>query len=258
MSQRAVAWLRGLEIHSAIGSTSDRLLTLADAGSIDGMVCLAELQTKGRGRRGRTWHTPLGGSLALSAGFNIDRSLADLGGLSLVAGLALIDSLQHLGLGSLALKWPNDLLLGGAKLGGILIELKTAPAGQSATQVIIGIGLNLQLPARVRDAIDQEVTDLSAAGKRIGRNDLAAQVIGNLIDYVQQFETGGFAPMREQYDVHHRMHDRHCEVRIGTRRVHGRVLGVTNFGELEMQTDAGYQVFRGGEVSLRERGRESD
>lgn len=255
LGRRAAGWVRGLEIHTTLGSTSDRLLALAERGPVDGVVCLAELQTKGRGRRGRTWLTPLGGSLALSAGFDIRRRLAELGGLSLVVGLALLDCLRELGCGSLALKWPNDLLLGGAKVGGILIELSATPTQQSVTQAVVGVGINLNLSSRVREAIDQEVTDLAAAGNSVGRNELAARVIGNLVDYIGEFERVGFGPMREQYNVHHWMHNKDCEVRIGTDLVPGRVLGVTDSGELELQTDSGPRKFRGGEVSLRERKR---
>ena len=248
---RAEHWLQGLEVHAAIGSTSDRLLALAEAGSVAGMVCLAELQTSGRGRRGRSWLTPLGGNLALSAGFGLARGLADLGGLSLVVGLALLDALQGLDIEDLAVKWPNDLLLGGAKLGGILIELKTTD--RNATEAIVGVGININLPPRAREAIDQKVTDLAATGRRVARNALAARVIDHLIDYVGEFERAGFAPMRAQYDACHWMHGKECEVRVGDEVVKGTVLGVTDRGELEVQTAAGPQLFRGGEVSLRER-----
>ncbi len=258
MNQRAANWTRSLEIHSAISSTSDRLLVLADRESIDGVVCLAELQTRGRGRRGRSWLTPVGGNLALSAGFAIQRPLSDLGGLSLVVGLALLDALETLGFESLALKWPNDLLLAGAKLGGILIELKTPAVDQAATEAIVGVGINLRLSAQARAAIDQQVTDLSAAGAEVARNKLAADVIGNLVDYIGEFERVGFAPMREQYERYHWLHGKQCEVRIGVQAVSGRVVGVTELGELQLQTPAGLQIFRGGEVSLRARPAETD
>lgn len=255
LGHRATSWLRNLEIHTAISSTSDRLLSLADSGSIDGVVCLAELQTKGRGRRGRTWLTPLGGNLAISAGFAVGRPLADLGGLSLVVGLALIDALGELGCGSVALKWPNDLMWDNAKLGGILIELKTVAADQLTTEAIVGVGINVSLPEHVRDAIDQKVIDLAAAAATpIHRNALAAQVIESLIDYVGEFEQRGFAPMREQYNRCHWLHDKPCEVRIGAEVVTGRVAGVTDIGELELATAGGRQIFRGGEVSLRQSG----
>jgi BirA family biotin operon repressor/biotin-[acetyl-CoA-carboxylase] ligase len=251
LSHRAGAWVRSLEIHNSISSTSDRLLVLAEKGPIDGIVCLAELQTKGRGRRGRTWLTPLGGSLALSVGFAIHRPLADLGGLSLVVGLALLDTLEEFGFTSIALKWPNDLLLRGAKVGGILIELKSTSAGQSMSEAVVGVGINLKLPLQVHEAIDQEVTDLASAAIPVARNLLAARVIGSLVEFIGEFERVGFAPMREQYNAHHAMHGKHCEVRMGKLLISGRVVGVTATGEIELSTAEGPQVFGGGEVSLR-------
>ncbi len=144
-------------------------------------------------------------------------------------------------------------MLGGAKLGGILIELKHAAADRAMTEAVVGLGINLSLPAEARASIDQQVTDLSAAGAAVARNKLAADVISNLVDYVGEFERRGFAPMREQYERHHCMHDQQCEVRIGDRRIIGRVVGVTDLGELQLQTATGTQTFRGGEVSLRAR-----
>ncbi len=244
-------WLRHLEVHPSIDSTSDRLLELARTASVDGVVCLAEVQTRGRGRRGRNWVTPIGGSLALSAGFAVRRRLADLGGLSLAIGLALLDALQALGATSLGLKWPNDLLLAGVKVGGILVELKNADDAGSA-QAIVGAGINLRLPSQVRALIDQEVTDLAVAlPGPMDRNALAARVLDSLLDYVVAFEELGFAPMRAAYDAHHWMHGKDCQVSLASEIVKGRVLGVTDDGELELETVSGRRLFRAGEVSLR-------
>src|SRR5690606_6260917 len=123
--------------------------------SVDGHVCLAELQIAGRGRRGRDWFSPFGANLALTIGKRIDRPAAALGGASLVVGLAVLDALEQLGVPELALKWPNDVLLRGAKLGGILIELSARPQ----TELVVGIGLNVALPPRIRAELPQEVTD---------------------------------------------------------------------------------------------------
>ncbi len=252
LSKRAARWLSSLEVLRVIGSTNDRLMLLAETESVDGVVCIAELQTKGRGRRGRTWFSPFAGSLALSLGVALDRAVHDLGGLSLVVGLAVLDCLRDLGVADLALKWPNDIFLGGRKLGGILVELKSQPGASAArVEAVIGIGLNVDVPATVRGAIDQAVTDLVAEGYVVSRNVLAGRLVSSLVDYVKEFERVGFAPMCDLFNDHHLLHRRTCEIAQGEGVVVGRVAGVTEVGEILLETDSGTLAFAAGEVSLR-------
>lgn len=254
LSARAQAWLQELEIHTVLESTNDRLVALGRAGSVAGRVCFAELQTRGRGRRGRTWLSPFARHLAMSTGVRLNRPMHEVGGLSLVVGLAVLDCLEQLGVEGIALKWPNDILLHGRKLGGVLIELL---GGTSAVEAVIGVGLNVDIPAAVRDVIDQSVTDLVAAGYRISRNRLASTLVSTLVDYVKEFEQTGFAPMRELFDQHHLFHHRICEIGQGDTVVIGRVVGVTEVGEILLETDSGTAAFGAGEVSLRgQEGRE--
>ena len=115
-------WVRELRIHQEIDSTNTHLVRRASTESIDGIICLAESQTSGRGRRGRTWLTPTGQSIAISLGQSLGVPVAEVGPLSLVVGIGVAVSLQKMGVEDVRLKWPNDILLDGAKAGGILIE----------------------------------------------------------------------------------------------------------------------------------------
>jgi BirA family biotin operon repressor/biotin-[acetyl-CoA-carboxylase] ligase len=252
LSERSSGWLRDLAVHLVIGSTNQTLVQRSASRSIDGSVCLAEMQTRGRGRRGRAWFSPFAGNLALSMGIALDREMHDLGGLSLVVGLAAVDCLRTLGVNDLTLKWPNDILLGGRKLGGILIELKNHP-GRSAGQIeaIIGIGLNIDVPVSVRQAIDQAITDLVTEGHSISRNLLASRLISTLFDYVKEFERVGFAPMRTVFNDNHLFHQKVCAIALGESVVTGRVAGVTETGEILLETASGTTAFGAGEVSLR-------
>ena len=254
LSNRADNWLKKLEVYRVIGSTNDRLGLLADTQSVDGYVCLAELQIQGRGRRGRKWVSPFAGNVALSVGITLDKALHELGGLSLVVGLAALDCLQTLGVDDLGLKWPNDIFLGGRKLGGILIELK-AQAGSATRPIeaVIGIGLNVDVSARVKDAVDQAITDLAAEGYRLSRNLLVARLVSSLVDYVKEFEEVGFAPMRELFNDHHLYHHQTCSITQGNNEVVGRVTGVTDAGEILLETGSTARAFAAGEVSLRQR-----
>ncbi len=224
LSAAAASWLQQLDVHRALGSTNGYLMDRAQQGSIDGWICLADVQTQGRGRRGRRWMSPFAQNLAMSLGITVGASPATLGGLSLAVGLAAVDCLGSLGVQDVQLKWPNDLLLEGGKLGGILLELVSGTDSgtvsgkvsgtasgkvsntDSATraQVVVGIGLNLELTEAVRNEVDQVVADLSSHGYLVSRNVLAGRLASSIVDYVGQFERAGFAPMSQVFDAHHR------------------------------------------------------
>src|SRR3954468_24274658 len=116
-------WVQELRVHAEIDSTNTHLIKRAAVDQINGVICFAESQTEGRGPRGRVWLTPPRKSIALSIGINIGFAISDVSPLSLVVGVGVADALLSLGMENVSLKWPNDLLLSGAKVGGILVEL---------------------------------------------------------------------------------------------------------------------------------------
>lgn len=248
LSEASARWLRGLGVSMVTGSTNTELLDQARNDAIDGIVSIAELQTAGRGRRGRQWFSPIGQNLALSLGALIPLEPAKLGGLSLAVGLAVQDVLQIAGARPVTLKWPNDVLLGGAKIAGILVELAVHPEG---TQIVIGVGINVRIPAATLQDIDQPAADLSQLEPPVSRNLLAARLISSLHDYIRGFQADGFAPMRELFDAHHEFHQRSCRILLGSQESHGRVVGVTDQGALILDRDGIQTVYNSGEVSLR-------
>ncbi|MEM8769667.1 MAG: biotin--[acetyl-CoA-carboxylase] ligase [Pseudomonadota bacterium] len=248
MSARAEGWLTDFAVLEAVGSTNTMLSDLAGQRSIHGTARLAELQLQGRGRRGRGWFSPYGNNLALSLGARLPFSVDQLGGFSLAVGLAVADALQRLGVGGIALKWPNDVLLDGRKISGILIELH---GGREATEVVIGIGINFRLPEAARTLIDQPVTDLTEQGFALSRNETAAALLSSLVDFIDGFSVEGFEPMREAFDALHYYHGERCAILLGEERLEGMVLGVTTAGELRLAIDGEERVFSSGEVSLR-------
>ena len=260
LSATAASWLQQLDVHRALGSTNGYLMDSAQRGSIDGWICLADVQTQGRGRRGRRWMSPFAQNLAMSLGITVGASPATLGGLSLAVGLAAVDCLGSLGVQDVQLKWPNDLLLEGGKLGGILLELVSCKVSGKVSntdsapraQVVVGIGLNLELPEAVRKEVDQVIADLSSHGYLVSRNVLAGRLASSIVDYVGQFERAGFAPMRQVFDMHHRYHGKRCRIVSGKDEVVGVVAGVSETGALILETPQGPRSFVSGEVSLRE------
>ncbi len=253
LTEPAKAWLQQLHLFPAIGSTNTWMMEALAQQSLPqpglaGLVALAECQLAGRGRRGRAWRSPLGSNLALSMGFSLSLPVAELGGLSLVVGMAAVDALDPDGRLGLQLKWPNDVLLEGRKLAGILVEVAHR---KGVSEVCVGIGVNWQIPAEVRQLIDQPVAQVSEFAPGLGRNAGAGLLISRLVEFVQAFAKRGFGVMRPHYDNIHAYQGLSCRVIGPQSAIDGTVLGVSDGGELRLQTAEGEQIFSSGEVSLR-------
>jgi len=231
-----------------IDSTNTLLVAEGSRGSIASRLYVAEFQYGGRGRRGRTWLSPYGRNLAMSLGFGTQREMAELGGLSVVVGLALADAVDELGVSEVQLKWPNDLLVAGAKLSGILIELVQRP---EALEVVVGIGVNVSLTAGELEAIGQPAADLRRAGVSMSRTNLVIDLMTRVRTYLDLFEAEGFTPFVRAFNDLHTFHGQTCSVSQGSEVTTGKVVGIGDGGELLLKTDAGEQRFHGGEVSLR-------
>jgi BirA family biotin operon repressor/biotin-[acetyl-CoA-carboxylase] ligase len=240
-----------LELLDTCASTNTLLLERARAGAASGSVITCELQSAGRGRRGNRWESGLGGSLTFSLLWRFAKGTADLSGLSLAAGVAAARALSSLGIEDVQLKWPNDLLHAGRKLGGILIELQGTAAGSSAA--VIGIGVNVRLRSGLRDAIAQPVTDLATiAGQAPQRNRLLAATLIELAPVLEQFAQHGFAPLREEWTSRHAHQGRPVTLSSGSgSAVTGRAAGVAEDGALLLETARGLVRFVSGELSLR-------
>jgi BirA family biotin operon repressor/biotin-[acetyl-CoA-carboxylase] ligase len=240
-----------VEVVPSAESTNTALSARAEAGASSGTVIAAEWQTAGRGRRGRPWHSPIGGALTFSMLWRFAAGAAALGGLSLAVGLALARALERLDIQGIALKWPNDLEWNRRKVAGILIEMRGDALGPSLA--IIGVGLNVRLSHAVRDAIDQPVADLeSAVGRILDRNVLLAALLAGLHDALAEFERDGFAPLRTEWDRRHAYQGQRVRVALPDGRFeHGVVRGVNEDGALRLATADGLRNYHTGEVSLR-------
>lgn len=240
-----------LELLDVCASTNTLLLERARSGAPSGSVLACELQSAGRGRRGNSWQSGLGGSLTFSLLWRFDQGAADLSGLSLAAGVAVARALAATGAADVQLKWPNDLLHAGRKLGGILIELHGGGLGASAA--VIGIGLNVRLHASLRDAIAQAVTDVaSISGQLPRRNRLLAATLIELAQVLEQFSAHGFAPLRQEWMVRHAHQGRSVTLSSGDGgTVTGKAVGVAEDGALLLETARGIERYVSGELSLR-------
>ena len=241
-------WLDRLELVAHIPSTNTELVRRGLAGSIQGTVLIAEVQTAGRGRRGRSWRSPFARNLALSIGIRIERSLVEVGAVSLAVGVAVAKALAAVGLEDAALKWPNDVLLEGRKLCGILIEL---PRATEPPELVVGVGVNVGGGQTLAAQVDQEVADVTERVPDVSRNRLAGCVIDSVFAQCRRFEKDGFEAIRASYDALHGFHGEAVRVVTGSGSVAGVVLGVGADGALRLDTEGGEREFNGGEVSLR-------
>ena len=235
----------------ACASTNTLLLERARGGGPSGSVIACELQSAGRGRRGNSWQSGLGGSLTFSLLWRFARGAAGLSGLSLAAGVAAARALDSMGVAEVQLKWPNDLLHAGRKLGGILIEVHADAPGSTAA--VIGIGLNVRLHPNQRDSMTQAVTDLASISAQVPlRNRLLAATLIELAQMLEQFAGQGFAPLRQEWMGRHAHQGKPVKLSSGDgSTVTGRAAGVAEDGALLLETARGVERFVGGELSLR-------
>jgi BirA family transcriptional regulator, biotin operon repressor / biotin---[acetyl-CoA-carboxylase] ligase len=245
--------LRKLDLEFEVDSTNTRLLGAAPppAGSAD--VCLCEVQHAGRGRRGRRWIAPFGTGVALSVAWTFSDGARSLPGLSLGVGVAVARALARAGALGVTLKWPNDVWFKDRKIGGVLIELRAEASGPA--HVVIGVGINVALPAAARREIEAggarvaAVTDACAAPP--SRNLVAGAILDELLSMLEQFEHQGFAAFRGAWMALDALSGRPARVLLGDAVISGTARGVDLEGALLLDTGDGVQRFVSGETSLR-------
>ena len=248
--------LGALEVHWELDSTSSELQRRG-AVAKDLSILLAETQTAGRGRRGRTWLSPPGLNLYMSCLKRFESGFAALSGLSLAIGVIVLRALESLGIAGAGLKWPNDLLAiedgrPGGKLGGILVELSGEYQGPCAA--IIGIGLNLRLTPALQAQAGQPACDLAtlAGGTPPDRNRVAAALIAGLIEGLNQFERDGFAGFVADYARHDLLRDQPLQLSGALGMFGGIGAGVDGRGALQVRlADGSLCPIDSGDVTVR-------
>lgn len=255
--------LATLEVAWSIDSTNSELLRRATPAA-GVAVLLAERQTGGRGRRGRVWNSPLAAHLYVSVARVFSGGLARLGGLSLVAGVAAVEALHALGFTEARLKWPNDLVVaaqgGLRKLGGLLVEGGGEHAGPA--RAVIGLGLNVRMPAVAAAAIDQPWCDLHGLVERAdeataprplpSRNRIAAAFLERLLPALDAFDADGLAPFLSRYAALDALAGQPVTLHAVDSARAATALGVAEDGALRVRLEDGSeQRVHSGEVSVR-------
>lgn len=245
-----------VEVVPSIDSTNTELMRRARSGAMEPVLLVAETQTAGRGRLGKSWHSKPGQSLTFSLALPLKP--ASWSGLSLVVGLSVADSLG----GNLQLKWPNDLWLEGRKLGGILVETAVPAAspsaghGQDERVVVIGIGINIARPpieAMPASPAGQLLPPVPPAGLAEAHMGITAgetleKVVAPLVGDVLQFAESGFAVFAERFASRDALAGKTVQLSDGTQ---GVARGVDSEGALQVETPQGMRNVTSAEVSVR-------
>lgn len=242
--------LAGDIVHRDLVDSTNRLaIELARGGAVEGTAVVAERQTAGRGRLGRTWESPPGTNLYLSVVLRPALSPLEVPRLTLAAAVAVVDAIGSTTGLRAGIKWPNDVLLEGRKACGILTELEAE--AERVRFVVVGIGVNLNaLEEDFPTELRAKATSLAIVlGRPVDRAAFAGTLLGALDDVYGEMLRGGFAALRPRYEAHHALVGRRVTIEGGP-ACDGYVRGVDDEGALLVETDAGPRRILSGEVTL--------
>jgi BirA family transcriptional regulator, biotin operon repressor / biotin---[acetyl-CoA-carboxylase] ligase len=255
-SRAGLPWPQHCEVLFEVGSTNQYLQEAAAPPPGAPRLVFAELQTRGRGRRGRDWIAPFGSGLTFSIGWTFAEMPADLSALSLAMGVCVVRALRELGAPTVQLKWPNDVVHGHRKLGGLLLQMRSEAGGPAC--VVVGLGLNLHMPECARTAIaaplSSPVTDLAeaCAGAAPGRIEVAARTAGRMLEGLARFARDGFAPFASEWAAYDSLRDAPVTVLRHDGTLHGIARGADAEGALVVEAAGGrFERVHAGDVSLR-------
>jgi len=230
-------------------STNIDALKLSDNGS-EPCIALAEMQTAGKGRRGRHWISPFAKNIYCTIGIPATISAHNLGLISIVAGIGLCKALGRTSGSRVQLKWPNDIYFRNQKLGGILIE--SVPVAADRYYFAIGFGINVAMTVEDLETIPQVATSVNLmGGGSISRNLVLAEVINQVVKNIQDFDESSVSELIEQFNHHDAFHNQRIQVTTSSQSIYGVSKGINSSGQLELETAEGRQWFSAADISLR-------
>lgn len=240
-------------LHFKTGSTNADVKRLINKGEKLPALVVAELQTDGKGRRGRQWQGGgVGKNILLSLGWRFEQGATTIEGLSLATGVAVSRVLAKFGVTGIGLKWPNDVLVGGKKICGILLEMV---ADQDASEVIIGIGLNVSITNKEMAEIDQPITDIEREINALpSRNRLLVELVNEIEKVCVNFSSGnGLTAYLTEWMQQDVLRSQHVRLLQGGREEYGIAKGIDKTGALLFEKDGAVRAVHGGEISVRKR-----
>jgi BirA family biotin operon repressor/biotin-[acetyl-CoA-carboxylase] ligase len=247
--------LSRVDVLLTVDSTNRFVYDSADLNAGKALLCVAEIQNAGRGRRGRSWVAPFGSGICMSVGWQFQEAPPTFSALSLAAGIAVARALHRFGANDVGLKWPNDLVCKGRKLGGILVEMRGESGGPAT--VVIGIGVNVHMPSAARLALAEQQAALIADVHEIlrertpTRNVLIAAITDELVSMLPVFATSGFEPFHDDWRRLDTLEHAPIKVINGADTTLGTACGVDADGTLLVDVNGELRRFVSGEVSVR-------
>lgn len=238
-----------IHIFEKMTSTNDYLKNNTNDQKIE--VCIAEMQTQGRGRFGKVWYSPFGQNIYFSMRYAFEKNIDELSGLSLIAALAVTNAISSITtINHLNIKWPNDILFEHKKIAGILIDLQAEPNGYC--HAVIGIGINVNMETAHQNQINQAWNSLQKiTGKYIDRNQLSAILINSLIDYLARFSNAGLHHFMDEWKQQDYLSGRSIQILSRSNQFNGIAAGINAQGHLIlMMPDKSMCTFSSGDTSV--------
>lgn len=238
------------ELVDTLASTNNYMLEQIKAGKPSGSLVLCEHQTAGRGRLGRTWHSPYAANIYFALYWHFDKDTSELSGLSQVVSVAVLKSLQQNNVPNLCLKWPNDIYHRDKKLAGVLIDM--IGESHSATDTVIGVGVNISMHTK-ENVIDQPWTDIhTITDKFPDRNQIIMALIESIYCDLLEFSKNGFESFAKRWSEQDCLANKPVIAINGKQTIEGVAKGVGSLGELLIETAEGLVPFLNGSVKLRD------
>lgn len=251
LANEAIAERFNLQLFSEVDSTNQYLRNIKLDAAYPYHVCLSELQTAGKGRLAREWHSPFAQNIYLSFAYCFDLDVAELAGLSLAVSVTICEALvECTGVRALSIKWPNDILLEEAKLAGNLIEIQAESNGRA--QVIIGVGVNVNMTDSAQPGITQAWTSLAQqTGESFDRNKIVTHLLIALHHMCEHFEKQGLSAFMQAWQARDALLGSTITLQQGEHMLQGTAMGINEGGQLLMQMDDGrVKAFSSGDTAL--------
>ncbi|MGE5844547.1 MAG: biotin--[acetyl-CoA-carboxylase] ligase [Syntrophaceae bacterium] len=241
---------RRIEYHEEVESTNTEALHLAQQGAEEGTVVIAEAQSAGRGRLNRSWESPPSMNLYLSVVLRPDIPAAAASLIPLMVGVAVADVISQYCPGKVRLKWPNDILIGGKKICGILTEMRTKADRVSFIIAGIGVNLNMQKLHFPRELRETATSLRIETALDIDRVDFAVRLFDILGNWYRVFLNGGAAAIREKWLQYADLVGKRVEVVFKETVQHGTVRGLDENGALLLEGETGMQQVLAGDLYI--------
>lgn len=234
LSKPITSMIETFDIFASLSSTNDYIKSLPRPNLDHLRICVAEHQSNGKGRHGRTWFSPFGTNIYLSCGWHVACDLSELGGLGLVVMIAVADAITKItGTEGFKIKWPNDLLFNDNKVCGCLVEIQAESYYDAWVTMGIGIDVNMKHNGFPIDTPWASLFDITQ--KYFDRNVLIAGVLNHLSEYLKLFKEKGFSAFLDKWQNYDYLLSKTIEIACADKKWTGKMLGVDKTGQLILQ-----------------------